>query len=623
MKNLLKFTFPLFVLLLTFSACVEEDFDRPPTEGSDPGLTVTTTIKELKAMHTFGSTETITDDLIIKGVVIADDASGNWYKSFVLADETGGITLLVDIAESYVLFPRGREIYVKLKGLVMADYNNLIQLGGYIANDGSLGDIVEVTDHLIKSVSRGEPVANVKTITQLSLDDVGTLIKLENVNFLDTTGTYADAINQNSVNLDLANCNGNSILVRTSGFADFASQPVASGGGTFVGVLSIFRSDFQLLIRDLNDLDMAGPRCNGGGGIDCNGGTVPTVSGVDEDFENGVNNAPVAINGWTNAVIKGSRSWQYKEFQGNIYVQATAFNDNSPEMETWLVTPLIQITDQTKILTFETAKAFYTHNGLTAWLSTDFECDPTMAVWSPLGGTLAGQNAADNAWIPSGDIDLSALIGQKVAIGFKYVGSGTGGQTGTFRVDNLKLGTGGGNTGGGDPCTNGNGPLMVDNLNVEFSNGSNNDPVQETGWVNIAAVGTRNWIYKEFSGNVYVQATAFNDTAPQTASWLVTPLINATASTKLSFETAKAFWTHDGLTVWTSTDYDCDPLTATWTPLNATLAGQNDADHDWVPSGNIDLSGFAGSTVAIGFKYEGNNTAGLTASYRVDNVKVQ
>ena len=226
-------------------------------------------------------------------------------------------------------------------------------------------------------------------------------------------------------------------------------------------------------------------------------------------------------------------------------------------------------------------------------------------------------------WVSSGDVDLTALIGQKVAIGFKYVGSDPGGQTGTFRVDNLKLGEGGGGNPTGDPCTNGNGPLEVDVLDVDFSSGSNNDEVVENGWVNIAAVGTRNWIYKEFSGNIYVQATAFNDTAPETASWLVTPLINATASTTLTFETAKAFWTHNGLTVWTSTDYDCDPLTATWTPLNATLAGQGDADHDWVSSGTINLSGFAGSKVAIGFKYEGNNNGGLTTSYRVDNVKVQ
>ena len=624
MKYLLKLSAAFLVFTITFNSCIEENFDQPPTSGTDPDLTVTTTIAELLAMHTLGDGSTdITDGLIIKGTVIADDFSGNWFRAFVIQDETAGVTVLIDQTESYFLYPVGREVFIKLKGLSLDDYNNLVQLGVYNPVTGQLDDISEATGNLVRGAQKGAPTPKVMDINELTQADVNTLVQFNDVMFSNPAGTYADAAGQNALNLDMTNCS-NTVLVRTSGFADFAGTDVATGGGTFVGVVSIFRDDFQMLIRDLSDLDMAGERCDGSGGTDCTGGTVPTVTGIDEDFENGSNNDGVSIAGWSNTVVRGTRNWIYKEFDSNVYAQSSAFNDNSPEMETWLVTPLIEITDQTKILTFETAKAFYTHDGFTAWVSTDFECDPTEAVWTPLNATLAGQGDADNAWISSGDVDLTALIGTKVAIGFKYVGSGTGGQTGTFRVDNLKLGVGGGNTGGNDdPCTNGNGPLEVDNINIDFTGGANNDPVVENGWVNVPAVGTRNWIYKEFSGNVYVQATAFNDADPETISWLVTPLITATASTTLSFETAKAFWTHDGLTVWTSTDYECDPLTATWTPLNATLAGQGDADHDWVPSGDIDLSGFAGGTVAVGFKYEGNNNSGLTASYRVDNLIVQ
>lgn len=623
MKNLIKFILPLFAFAFMVNSCVEEDFDQPPTTGGDVDLTVTTTIAELLSKHTLGDGPTaIEDDLIIKGTVIADDFSGNWYRSFVIQDETAGLTVLIDQTESYFLYPIGREVFIKLKGLSLDDYNNLVQLGVYNAVTGQLDDITEATGNLVRGQQKGAPTPKVMSVNQLTQADVNTLVQFDDVMFTNTSGTYADAAGQNSLNQDLTDCSS-TVLVRTSGFADFAGTPIASGGGTFVGVVSIFRDDFQLLIRNLDDLDMEGERCDGSGGTDCNGGTVPTVSGVDEQFENGSNNDGVSISGWTNAVVKGSRNWIYKEFSGNVYVQASAFQDNNSEMETWLITPLIEITDQTKILTFETAKAFYTHDGFSAWLSTDFECDPTEAVWTPLGATLAGQSDDDNAWVSSGDVDLTSLIGQKIAIGFKYIGSGTGGQTGSFRIDNLKLGEGGGNTGGNDdPCTNGNGPLEVSTIDMDFSNGGNNDEVTENGWVNIAEVGTRNWIYKEFSGNVYIQSSAFNDDAPETKSWIVTPLINATATTTLSFETAKAFWTHDGLTVWTSTDYECDPLTATWTPLTATLAGQNDADHDWVSSGDIDLSDFAGGTVAIGFKYEGNNNAGETASFRVDNLKV-
>ncbi|MBK9017163.1 MAG: choice-of-anchor J domain-containing protein [Saprospiraceae bacterium] len=108
-------------------------------------------------------------------------------------------------------------------------------------------------------------------------------------------------------------------------------------------------------------------------------------------------------------------------------------------METWLVTPLIDIVGP-MTLSFETAKQVWVHDGLSVWVSTDFECDPTAATWTELNGAiLAGQPNIDFEWIFSGDIDLSAYIGQKVAIGFKYVGSGPGGQTTTYRVDNVQV----------------------------------------------------------------------------------------------------------------------------------------------------------------------------------------
>jgi hypothetical protein len=629
MKNLIKFFLPTLLLGLVFNACIKEDFDQPPTDGADPGLQVTTTIAELKAMHVFGQFETIAEDLVIKGTVVADDASGNLYQAFVIQDETGGIMVKIETADSYTLYPRGREVYIKCKGLVLGDYNNLIQLGGFLTDDGQLGNILKVGDYLVRGAKVTPPTAKVKTLAELNIDDVNTLITVTDVQFNDTSFTFADPVTRTTYNRDVVDCNGVSLIVRTSGYASFAGNSLPNGKGNLTGVLGIFRDDLQFLVRDMDDVDMDGDRCTGGGGggggNPCAGGTVPTVDGIDEDFEAGANNDPVDINGWTNFNVKGSRTWQFKEFSGNVYAQATAFNDSSPEMDIWLVTPLINVSAAASVLTFETATAFYTHDGFTASISTDFECDPTTATWVPLNATLAGAGSASNEWVASGDIDLTALIGQKVAIGFHYIGSGTTGQTGTFRVDNVKLGTGGGGGGGGnDPCQNGNPPLTVATLTEDFSTGTNNTDIALTGWTNLAEKGTRRWQSKLFSGNTYVQATAFNDTNPEMAAWLVTPLLDITGPKVLSFETAKAFWTHDGLTVWISTDFNCDPLTATWEEIStAVLAGSPNADHEWIPSGDIDLSAFIGQKVAIGFKYVGNNSTGQTSSYRVDNVVVQ
>jgi hypothetical protein len=142
------------------------------------------------------------------------------------------------------------------------------------------------------------------------------------------------------------------------------------------------------------------------------------------------------------------------------------------------------------------------------------------------------------------------------------------------------------------------------------------------GWSNVATEGTRFWRGKVFSGNHYVQATAYNSTDAANEIWLVTPGVTVDAPKKLSFQSGIAFWNHDGLTVYYSTNYDgSNVAAATWTPLTCTLAGQADANYAWVSSGDVNLPPASG-TVHVAFKYVGNATAGQTTSCLIDNVVI-
>ena len=79
---------------VTFSAC-KKSFDNPPGAG-DPDIVANTSIKALKAMHTSsGAYDVITSDLIISGVVVADDKSGNLYKQLYIQDATGGLQTML------------------------------------------------------------------------------------------------------------------------------------------------------------------------------------------------------------------------------------------------------------------------------------------------------------------------------------------------------------------------------------------------------------------------------------------------------------------------------------------------------------------------------------------------
>jgi hypothetical protein len=184
-------------------------------------------------------------------------------------------------------------------------------------------------------------------------------------------------------------------------------------------------SDFnapQLIIRNSSDVTTDG-----------------LVGGdIDESFTAIADNADVLLPGWANIAVKGTRLWRGKVFSGNHYAQATAYQDVATEMESWLITPAI-ILDVPKKITFESAYANFVHDGLTVWISSDFDgINVGNATWTQLFPTIAKSTDTAQAFIPSGDVDLSGFSGQ-VRVGFKYVGSGPGGQTTSFRIDNVKV----------------------------------------------------------------------------------------------------------------------------------------------------------------------------------------
>ncbi len=415
--------FLLVFLALAASSCVDLQFDQPPAADVCT-LDATNTIAELKAMHTLGQTELITDDIVIHGVVVADDRSGNWYRSIEIQDETAGIQLRFGITDLYNNFPIGREIWVRCKNLELSDYNGLIQLGTI---EGPVLD-----DFICRGDGGKDIQPTVVNMADLSMDMVSTLLQLNEVQFdlADAGQPFADPVNLQAVNRVLEDCNSqHTVLVRTSGYSDFAGQKTPEGSGTFIGVLSVYGDEFQFLVRDPQELSMDGDRCGPGSG--------PGLSSLQEDFQTGVNNQDIDFEGWLNLAVKGSRRWQAKEFNGNVYAQATAYNSSDTENESWLITPAIDLSEP-RTLSFESAQAYWNHDGLSVWISTDFDgVNFDNATWTELSCTLAGENNAYHEWVPSGDVDLSGFSG-KGYIGFRYLGDPVNGTT-SYRIDNVDI----------------------------------------------------------------------------------------------------------------------------------------------------------------------------------------
>lgn len=412
-----------------------DDVNMPDARCGQGGVTPNGTIAELKALYQSGSFTTITQDLIVSGIVTMDDQSGNYYKTIVIQDATGGIEIKINDFDLFNSFGVGREVFLKCKDLLIADYFGLIQVGGntYVDGNGNtrLGGIepADVGNHVIPGQSGKTVTPLVKTIDQLTIADVSKLIRLQAVQFTDGDAgkTYADAVGKFSVNLNLEDCDDNTMLLRTSGYADFAGQNSPNGNGTITAVLAIYNGDLQLFIRNPQDVVMSGMRCDGGG---------PSGGDIDEDFETVGNNADVSLQGWLNVATKGTRVWRGKTFSGNTYIQATAYNDTETEMETWLISPAINLSVAKK-LTFLSSVAFWVHNGGAVLISTDFNgSNVAGATWNSLAAQLPTSSTTNYDWVNSGEVDLSAYSGTGY-IAFKYTGSGPGGQTTTFIIDDV------------------------------------------------------------------------------------------------------------------------------------------------------------------------------------------
>lgn len=639
MKNIRNSIAVLFLIAISITACVKGDFDEPPLIVDYVDFEANTTIGQLKDWYkanrvTGTNYILIEENIIISGVVVANDESGNLFKKIVIQDETSGVELSLDQYNLYTGFKLGQRIFVKCQNMYIGDYNELIQLGYLFGNNiGRLPDDL-VREHVFRDSLPGAlPEPNIITIDQINDYMYSTLVQFESASFAqnDVGLPWAPqgATATNRVMLDKSN---KPIDVRTSSYAEFSEELVPAGFGTVTGILGRFRNDPQLTIRDTTDLvgfDESTPPPPPPGDFIYPQAGIPVLTSLDEKFDGVINNQDISIPGWTVQATAGARYWRGREFNSEKYAQATAFQSSEPQTKTWMVTPPVEYQSGLK-LSFKSAMAYYAHDGLSVWILYNYDgTNHEDAVWEEINATLAGAPSGDHTWVPSGDINLGALLpagySGNIYIGFLYEGSPT--NTTTYRIDDVLItGNGGGGGGGGEDFPYPQAGLTVLNsLEENFNNVGDNQDISLPGWTVEASAGSRYWRGRHFQTERYAQATAFQTTDPEIRTWMVTPPVQYQTGLKLSFKSAMAFYNHNGLSVWILHNYDgTNQEQAVWQQINANLAGSASGDHTWVSSGDIDLAsvlpgGYSGN-IYIGFLYEGSPS--LTTTYRIDDVLI-
>jgi len=438
------FTISLCVCIGLVGIACNKKFDEPAGY-TGPEIKANLSIRDLRTMHFTGNFEKIPDEFIIEGIVIADDSQDNFYKSIIVQDSTGGITILLDGFGLYNSYPAGTKLFVKLKDLWLGDYAKMIQLGaGVDRSDPAFPGLIAIPQplfdrYIVKGSINNPMVPKPVRIDELNDSLQSCLVKINDVEFApaDTGKPYGDAVNKLSVNNIIKSCNGGSAYLRTSGFAGFAATKTTRGNGSITAVYTVFRTEKQLLIRDTSDIQMNGLRCTG------NGAKIL----LNEDFEMATANADLLGNRLKNIPETGGKYYQAKVAANNQYAEISAFATNQPILVSWLVLPPVNLGNSAnEVLSFKTKDGFDNGAVLQVYASTNYDGGntPWKAKWTALKAVISKGNGSGfgNDWVASGNISLNSFTGT-VYIAFRYEGADTANvfdkRTTSFQLDDVKI----------------------------------------------------------------------------------------------------------------------------------------------------------------------------------------
>lgn len=228
-----------------------------------------TTIADFKTKYkttaSNNSLQLIEDSIILTGVIVADDESGNIYKSLYINDGTGTLYIGINTTGIYAYLPVGQKITIDCCGLYVGGYGKMLELGGYYS--GSIGRMHE---YLWKAHVKTEGIPNLsyEELTPLEVDETWFkaadidecpfFVKFTDAQFPDADGytLYApedEADSGNGVDRTL-NIGNSTLTFRTSTYANYAADCLPMGSLTMTGILSRYSSTWQFTVRTAEDV---------------------------------------------------------------------------------------------------------------------------------------------------------------------------------------------------------------------------------------------------------------------------------------------------------------------------------------------------------------------------------
>jgi len=557
MKNRVFNAFLLLAMVgLMFTSCKKEYHD-PPIQDLPIGTVYT--IDEILAME---SGTVFTEDASVYGIITADEQSGNLYKCAFMQDRATGAAIELYLnAVSGVRI--GDSIRIYLKDVTFSMYNNLPQLTNF-----------EADGHIIILANNKPIEPQLTTIANINAGrHLAGLVRLENVKFTEEN-TFAEPTTYGNRTLADPTDYSQTVIVRTSNYANFAYDSLPQGTGNLVAIASVYGSTWQLYIRSIRELEFDG--YTPGGDAD-----LPYY----QDFTS-------SFGTYTTYDVAGPQSW---EIDYNTAKMTGFVNNTNNANEDWLISKRFSLENVSEASMTMTYIARYFNDldaDITVQVSSDYTSgDPNQATWTQVPATwTSGSNWTDFA---STTLDLSQFVGQKVTVAVKYLSSDE--KAGTIEVQSILIQEGSGPTPPPGPGTGGE----VQNMPYCQSFAS------EFGtYMTYDLYGSESWVidYSTAKMTGYVGGSYYAN-----EDWLISSpvAIMDVSDAKMTIVYIGRYFNNinEEVTIWASTNYNwgADPNMASWRQLPATLVEGNNWN-DFIAT-EISLTEYLEQTVTFAVKY--------------------
>lgn len=675
----------MFITALVMTGCVHDDkYDTPSLANTQCGdLTATKTLADVKAM-TQG--KEITTDDVIEGYVSSSDETGNIYKYIYIQDKpenpTQGLTISVDALNTYMTYPQGSKVYIKLKGLAVGQYGNFVQLGAM--NGTTFGRIPEklVASNMIKScTTSAKIVPKVMTLKEMGTANdqyVGVLIEVKNAEFAakELCTQYAPDGKTVDKQLNDPTSSVTTRVVRNSGFASFAQNTLPAGNGSFVGILSKYNSTYQFYINRDTDLNMNKfPRLDGIAAAPCSAdpsAVKKTVAEVEAMYKKGVNEYQLLTENatLTAKVIANDKAGNLYKY---LYVEdATGgirINVNLTDMyldKRFTVGRTLTINLKDLYLAnvdgeLQLGGLFKDANNVDKFGQIEaanvykhlFATDLPLTAVVPTERTIPTLQPSDvGRWIKIKDLQfINSDLGKNYADGtantnrtledcsgnkiiLRTSGRADFGITGTPRLANAtEIDPGKGDVYAVLSYYQGTYQLWITKLtDIDLDNprcDGTLPPKYETIFKD-EFTNLNNWTAVNIAGTQVWSPTTFGNPAPgaimdgarsANEDWLVLKQVSLSGykDAYLSFDTDGRY-SGNPLEVYVTENYTTTAA-STWTKLDAGLDTNLGAFNTWTNSGKVSLKNYVGKNIVVAFKY--TSVAGASTTWELDNFMIK